>query len=393
MTFRRIVWPLAVAETLVWAALYYSFPALLLEWERDLGWSKTELAGALTLALMTSALLGPVTGRLIDRGGGRLVFSGSAALGAVLLAGLAWVEHLWQFYCVWFGIGVAMAGSLYDACFSVLTHSLGNAARKAITLVTLVAGFAGTLAFPSIHLLVGGLGWRNTVVIVAGVNLLIAVPLIWKACQHADQYRAAQRAPGSAHPSAASRALRTPVFWLLAVAFGMASVEHFSLLTHLLPLLSERGLSAEVAVLTASLIGPMQVAGRLAMLAVEKYVSTFWIALACFLAMSGAATALFCSKAVPLLLPLFVVLQGAGIGISSILRPVMTAELLGRAHFGVISGFLAIPSILAAALAPTLAALVWRMGGGYEMVILMAIVTAMIGLGCIGSIPLLASRR
>ena len=126
MTFRRIVWPLAVAETLVWAALYYSFPALLLEWERNLGWSKTELAGALTLALVTSALLGPVTGRLIDRGFGRVVFSGSAALGAVLLAGLAWVEHLWQFYCVWFGIGVAMAGSLYDACFSVLTHSLGK---------------------------------------------------------------------------------------------------------------------------------------------------------------------------------------------------------------------------------------------------------------------------
>ena len=366
--------------------------SLLLMWERNLGWSKTELAGALTLALVTSALLGPVTGRLIDRGFGRVVFSGSTALGAVLLAGLAWVEHLWQFYCVWFGIGVAMAGSLYDACFSVLTHSLGNDARRAITLVTLVAGFAGTLAFPSIHLLIGRFGWRDTVVIVAGVTLLIAVPLIWKACRQADQHRADQPAPSSAHPGTASHALRTPVFWLLAVAFGMAYMEHFSLLTHLLPLLSERGLSDEVAVLTASSIGPMQVAGRLTMLAVEKYVSTFWIALACFLAMSGGATALFCSQAVPLLLPLFVVLQGAGIGISSILRPVMTAELLGRAHFGIISGFLAIPSILAAALAPTIAALVWGMGG-YEMVILMAIATTLVGLGCISSIPLLASRR
>ncbi|MCY4389278.1 MAG: MFS transporter [Desulfurellaceae bacterium] len=392
MTFRRIVWPLAVAETLVWAALYYSFPALLLEWERDLGWSKTELVGALTLALMTSALLGPVTGRFIDRGFGRLVFSGSAALGTVLLAGLAWVEHLWQFYCLWFGIGVAMAGALYEACFSVLTHALGNEARRAITIVTLVAGLAGTLAFPSLHLLVGWVGWRDAVVIVAGVNLLVAVPLIWNACWHADQMRADQHAPGSAHPGVASRALRTPVFWLLAVAFSMAYVEHFSLLTHLLPLLSERGLSDEVAVLTASSIGPMQVVGRLAMLAVEKYVSTFWIAFTCFLAMSGAATALFCSQAIPMLLPLFVVLQGAGIGMSSILRPVMTAELLGRAHFGIISGFLAIPSILAAALAPTLAALVWRMGG-YEMVILMAILTALVGLGCISSIPLLASRR
>ena len=392
MTFRRIVWPLAVAETLVWAALYYLFPALLLEWERDLGWSKTELAGALTLALITSALLGPVTGRLIDRGFGRVVFSGSAALGSVFLAGLAWVEHPWQFYCLWFGIGVAMAGSLYEACFSILTHALGDKARKAITLVTLVAGFAGTLAFPSIHLLVGRVGWRGAVVIVAGVNLLVAVPLIWNACRHADRHRTAQPTPSSAHPGAASRVLRTPVFWLLAVAFSMAYLEHFGLITHLLPLLSERGLSDEAAVLTASFIGPMQVAGRLAMLAVEKYVSTFWLAFTCFLAMSGAATALLCSQAVPPLLPLFVVLQGAGIGISSILRPVMTAELLGRAHFGIISGFLAIPSILAAALAPTLAALVWGMGG-YEMVILVAIVAAVIGLGCIGSIPLLASRR
>ena len=392
MTFRRIVWPLAVAETLVWAAFYYSFPALLLEWERDLGWSKTELAGALTLALVTSALLGPVTGRFIDRGFGRVVFSGSAVLGSVFLAGLAWVEHPWQFYCLWFGIGVAMAGALYEACFSVLTHALGNEARRAITIVTLVAGLAGTLAFPSLHLLVGWVGWRDAVVIVAGVNLLVTVPLIWNACRYADQMRADQHAPGSAHPGVASRALRTPVFWLLAVAFSMAYVEHFGLLTHLLPLLSERGLSDEVAVLTASSIGPMQVAGRLAMLVVEKYVSTFWIAFTCFLAMSGAATALFYSQAVPLLLPLFVVLQGAGIGISSILRPVMTAELLGRAHFGIISGFLAIPSILAAALAPTLAALVWKMGG-YEMVILMAILTALVGLGCISSIPLLASRR
>ncbi len=383
---------MAIAETLVWAALYYSFPALLLEWERDLGWSKTELAGALTLALVTSALLGPMTGRLIDRGFGRVVFSGSAALGAVLLAGLSWVEHLWQFYCVWFGIGVAMAGTLYDACFSLLTHALGDEARKAITLVTLVAGFAGTLAFPSIHVLVGWVGWRDAVVIVAGVDLLIAVPLIWKACRQAERHRAAQPAPRGARGGSASTALRTPVFWLLAVAFGLANLEHFSLLTHLLPLLAERGLSDTAAVLTASSIGPMQVTGRLAMLAVEKYVSTLWIAVACFLAMTAAATALFFAQTVAVLLPLFVILQGAGMGMTSILRPVMTAELLGRAHFGTVSGFLAIPSILAAALAPTLAAIVWRVGG-YETVILMAAATTVVGLGCVSSIPLLAFRR
>jgi MFS-type transporter involved in bile tolerance (Atg22 family) len=83
--FRQIVWSLAVAETIVWAALFYSFPALILEWERDMGWSKTALSGALTLALVVSALLAPVVGRLIDHGYARFVFPGCALWGAICL--------------------------------------------------------------------------------------------------------------------------------------------------------------------------------------------------------------------------------------------------------------------------------------------------------------------
>ena len=101
-TFRSVVWPLALAETIVWAAMFYSFPALLLEWERDLGWSKTELSGAFTLALALSALLAPVMGRFIDHGKGHLVLTGSALLGAVSLAFLSYASSLWQFYAAWF---------------------------------------------------------------------------------------------------------------------------------------------------------------------------------------------------------------------------------------------------------------------------------------------------
>ena len=62
---------LALGETLVWAGLFYSFPALLPHWERDLGWSKTTLSGAFTLALVASAAAAPFAGRLVDRGRGR----------------------------------------------------------------------------------------------------------------------------------------------------------------------------------------------------------------------------------------------------------------------------------------------------------------------------------
>ena len=67
-TYRRIVWPFAIAETIIWAAIYYSFPALLLTWEQDLGWSKTELTGAFTASLIVTAVCAPLAGRLLDRG-------------------------------------------------------------------------------------------------------------------------------------------------------------------------------------------------------------------------------------------------------------------------------------------------------------------------------------
>ena len=79
-SLRRDVMPLAIAQTIVWATLYYSFPALLPEWERDLGWSKTEISGAFTAALLVAAVLAPMAGRLIDHGAARLIHPGGALL-------------------------------------------------------------------------------------------------------------------------------------------------------------------------------------------------------------------------------------------------------------------------------------------------------------------------
>ena len=66
----RAILFLAVGQTLVWAGLYYLFPALLLRWEQSLGWSKADLTAAITLAIFVSALAAPLAGRLIDASAG-----------------------------------------------------------------------------------------------------------------------------------------------------------------------------------------------------------------------------------------------------------------------------------------------------------------------------------
>jgi MFS family permease len=375
---RRIVWPLAIAELIVWAAMYYSFPALLAEWERDLGWSKTELSGAFTAALVIAACLAPITGWLIDRRLGRVVFSGCTVLGALLLALFSQVEQLWQFYCLWIVMGVAMAGALYEACFALLTRTLGSDARRAITQVALVAGFAGTVAFPAVHVLTDLLGWRGAMLVLAAAVIVGALPLFWYACGVGEKSGAAEVAAANPRLADAIPVTRSITFWLVALCYSAIALDHGALFTHILPMLGERGFSEPTAVFAASMIGPMQVAGRLIALAVERRVSPLGITLSSLVAMGVAALSLLGSSAAPVLLGVFVFFQGAGYGVTSIVRPVVTAELLGRRNFGVISGFLAIPFLGMAAAAPTVAAILWTVGG-YDAVILLAIAAAAVG--------------
>ena len=373
--FHSIVWPLAIAETIVWAAMYYAFPALLPEWERDLGWSKTELSVAFTLSLLVSAALVPVAGRLIDRGLARAIFTGSAVLGAVLLALLSAVTEPWQFYCIWIGLGVAMSSTLYEACFAVLVRSTGDRARRAITIVSIVAGFAGTVAFPSAHLLAEEFGWRGTVRIFAAVVCIVAVPLIWGACRRAETQATMHAPDPSASAAQALAVTRLPAFWLLATAIFLAALDHGMLISHVLPILGDRGIDAGLAVTAAAFIGPMQVAGRLVLMAADRLATTLAASTACFTMMAIAGVCLLNAGAVPALVIGFVVLQGAGIGIASVMRPMVTAELLGRRNFGVVSGLIGLMHMGGYAIAPSVSALVWA-SAGYDRVIILAIAAA-----------------
>ena len=380
--FHSIVWPLAVAETIVWAAMYYAFPALLPEWERDLGWSRTELSVAFTLSLLVSASLVPVAGRLIDRGLARTIFTGGAVLGAALLALLSAVTELWQFYCIWIGLGVAMSGTLYEACFAVLVRSTGDRARRAITIVSIVAGLAGTVSFPSAHLLSAAFGWRGAVLAFAAAVCLVAVPLIRSACRRAEAQAPMHAPDPSASAAQALAVTRIPAFWLLATAIFLAALDHGMLVSHVLPILDDRGIDAGLAVIAASFIGPMQVAGRLVLMAADRLATTLVASTACFAMMAVAGVCLLHANSAPALVIGFVVLQGAGIGIASVMRPVVTTELLGRRNFGVVSGLIGLMHMGGYAIAPSVSALVWA-SGGYDRVIVLAVAAAVVAVAAL----------
>ena len=384
----RAIILLAIGQTLAWAGIYYVFPALLVRWEEALGWTKAELTLALTIAVATSALLSPLAGRVIDSGRGPMMMAASGALGGACLLALSQVQTLLQFYALWFVMGAAMAGALYEPCFALVTRNRGERARSGIIVITLLAGFASTISFPVAHLLSEQFGWRATLIVFAIVEVFVVAPVIWfgatlleKTGDHKDQPHA------SPAPGVFAALLRRRTYWLLAAGFASIALVHGATLHHLLPLLNERGMSPGFAVFIASLIGPMQVAGRIMMTLTLRRASNHHITIVAYSVIILSIVTLLAAGATRPLVIAFVLLFGSAYGTVSILRPVIAREIMGGRNFGAISGALALPYLVGSAAAPYLGSLVWA-AGGYN-----AMLTGLVCLATIGLALYLGARR
>ncbi|MCP4430003.1 MAG: MFS transporter [Gammaproteobacteria bacterium] len=379
MTDDKPILYLAIAQTLVWAGFYYLFPALLLRWETELGWSKGELTGAVTLAIFISALFAPIAGRIIDVGKGALMMASCSLLGAICLIWLSVVTGKVEFFIIWAILGIIMAGCLYEPCFALITRAKQEQAKQSIIFVSLVAGFASTICYPAIHSLSESFGWRIAVQLFAAVVILIATPLMWmgaRAIEHRGQISPA------VHNELVSQQrsfLKRPAFWFLATAFMLLAVVHGVTIHHMFPILADRGISADSAVIAASFIGPMQVAGRLAMMAAERRISVNGITASCFVFVTMAIILLMGTTQVSTLLIGFVVLFGSAHGIISIVRPVVARDILGGKNFGTRFGAMALFYLAGSASAPYLGSLIWS-SGGYDLVLITLIALALIAL-------------
>ncbi len=351
------VWMLAVGQTLAYACLYYIFAALILSWEQDLGWERTLLATGPTIAIVISASLAPLMGRLVDLGKGPEIMLAGAALGAVALSLLALSTTPATYLTAWALIGLAQSASLYETCFAFLIRRLGPAARPAIVRVTLVAGFASTLAFPAGAGLSAWIGWRGAVWVAAAIMGPVMIPLIWLATRVIRREGAAPQ-DRAADQGAWGRAIRSRRFWVLAAIMALVALNHWMLVNFAVPIFVERGSPEPMAVFAASTVGPAQVLGRLILMRFEARIGTARATQITFLGMALGTFALWAAGLSPQLIFVFTAVQGAAVGVMTILRPILISEVMGPSGYGAIAGTIQIPALLAGALAPLLGALV-----------------------------------
>src|SRR6266436_5086532 len=339
-----IILALGTTQTLAWASSYY-LPAILADpIARDLGVSSNWVFAAFSASLVISAVLGPRVGRQIDLVGGRSVLSISSLTLAAGLVLLGCSYSIPVLVVAWLLLGVGMGFGLYDAAFGTLGRIYGDAARRSITGITLIAGFASTVGWPLTALGLESIGWRNTCLAWALAHILIGLPLNFFMMPAVKGAKAAIAASAKPHIPID----RTMI--LLAFAFAAAWSVTGAMAAHFPRILEAAGASPVQAIAAGALIGPAQVAARIVEASLlSRYhplVSTW---LACVMHPIGAGiVAIFGGGAASA----FAIFHGAGNGVLTIARGTLPLAIFGPQNYAYRLGIIGAPARMAQAAAP-----------------------------------------
>lgn len=369
-----VVTALGATQILAWGSSYYLPAVLAGPIAADTGWPLPWVVGGLSLGLLAAGLVSPRVGRAIERTGGRPVLALSSVLLGSGLAGVALAPNLAAYLAAWAVIGFGMGAGLYDAAFATLGRHYGRHARGAITNLTLFGGFASTVCWPLSALLVDAVGWRGTCLAYAGLQLALALPLHLALVPRAPLPPPPQAPhvaePGRVAPAPVEAAPCRVLFVLLAAGLTLGSAIQSVVSVHLLTLLQARGLELASAVALGALVGPSQVGARV----VEKLLGSrfhpIWTMLAATALVAAGLALLWSGFPVPAVCLVF---YGAGVGINSIARGTLPLALFGSPGYAALMGRLAMPMLVAGALAPWAGAfLLERSGTSGTLAVLVA---------------------
>jgi MFS family permease len=371
-----------------------TFGVFLKPLNQEFGWSRGQISFAFSLFAIAGAVSAPVVGRLVDYAGARRVVLPATSLYGLGVLALALLSgHIWLLYTIYLYIGVVGSGTTPIPYAKVITRWFDR--RRGLALgLTVAASSLSLAAMPSLaQALIVALGWRHAYVIIA-LMVLGAIPVIALLLRESPQTMglepdgATTGQTSDARPYdgdedvAFSQAWRSNTFWLIAGPFFLMSLSFHGCIVHLVPLLTDRGVSPRDAATAASLVGA---GGLVARLGSGLLLDLFFA--------PSVAVSLFSSSTIGLILlwsgaPGFVpfaagFLVGIGQGAELDIIPYMVSRYFGSAAFAHIYGYLFASFLLGAVLGPPLMGFGFDTIGSYRPIIGILAFSTLLAVGLI----------
>jgi len=268
-------------------------------------------------------------------------------------------------------IGVGTPLALTQAAAAAMSQLAGPQARQAIGLLMLLGGFSSTIFWPLAAFLDATIGWRAMCLVFAAMHLLLCVPI------HAVFVRV-RLAEESSRPtgglvSAAPRLTperRRAAFILMATAFSLTGFVSWGLPLQMVEILKAFGHPATFAVLAGSLMGPAQMAARLAEMVFGRSLGILTIGVISAALMPVAVGLPVLGPSSAAVAIAFVFGYGMAAGAMTVVRNVAPLALFGRETYATMNGWLSLPQNIVFAISPMVFAFVMRHWGAAATLVL-----------------------
>jgi MFS family permease len=399
-----IVFSAAAIVFLSAGTFFYGFSLLVGPLTDEFGWSRASISIGFSLRTELGGVAAPIVGFALDRVGVRRITLAGVCIVTVGMVMISQTQSLWFFYASVVVLAIGMSGTGGATASAVISHWFRRQRGKALGLMTLGGG-AGGLSAVIFAWLISDFGWRDALLIVAISQFFICVPLALSIHNRPadiglepdglpqDVLPAGTPPPPEGPEITTGQALRSPLFWRMALVFGLSNFATTALIVHQVPFLEEQvGFSHTLAAVSVTAMIAVSIIGRLGFGgAADRYSPTLVMALG--LGFTATGLVMFAAVREPWQSVFPLVFFGIGFGAAIPLRSVLQAEYFGLRAFGAIQGMILTVTTFFAFVGPIMAGYMYDMSDSYRLAFIVLACGPALGIPLVLTLQSPRSRR
>ncbi len=383
---QRWLWVALVAAFIntSYGTLSYSFSVFITDSGPGGEFGKGTVAWGFSLAVLVSGIAGLWIGTVADLFGSRRLMAAGSVLGAAGLALLAACREPWQFIAVMvLVLGPAMAATFYEPVYVLMNRWFPAVSRPhAYGILTMLSGVSITIYTPLTQLLVDVWGWRQALVGLAVILLVVglAVPAL---IPEGERETSVDRLTPRRFAREAWAGVRTTDarFWWFTVAFFVGTVAFSGYSFHMISQLETRGFDDSDVANVIALTGIVSLPARFALPALSHRASSATLLAVC-LSLLGVAAWIASRAGEWWQVWVYVGVFGLVFGAVYPLRALVMSERFAGPYFGRVIGLQALFVAVARAAGPVAVSAFGTDSDGYHLAFTVAAVV-LIGTGAV----------
>ncbi|MGA2576637.1 MAG: MFS transporter [Bryobacteraceae bacterium] len=365
--------------------LVFTFSIFLKPLSGAFGWSRESVSAAFGLAALTVAVCSPPLGHLLDRFGPRRVILPCMAVFGVAFGSLGFLTpRLMHLYAIFVLLGIVGNGTTQMGYSRAVSTWFDK--RRGLALALVMAGVGtGAMVFPpAAQALIAAHGWRAAYIVLGSLVLLLGLPLTALFVRERPRDSAARRTV--LEGMTVAEGLRSRTFWILIGTLLLSSVSMNGAITHLSPLLTDRGVPAASAALAASMLGLASFFGRLLTGFLLDRFSGPRVGF-CLCAMAAGGILLLARAGASLPGMAAAMLIGLGVGAEADLTPYLLTRYFGLRAFSTLYGFTWTAYAMAGAIGPVWMGKAFDATGSYASLLTLLAVSTLVAAGLLLMLP------